>query len=210
MKPKENTTKLLAAGVIAAVGASLCCITPVLAIIAGVSGVASTFSWLDPFRPFLIGLTVIVLGLAWYQKLKPQKEDMACICDDQDKKPFVQSRKFLGILTVLVVLLLSFPYYSAGFFTEPVKAGIVVEKAVLHQARLDISGMTCAGCESSVNHVLNSKEGVVEAKADYDKALAQVTYDPAMITPDTLKAAIENEVGYQVTNIQIVDDKMKR
>ena len=33
---------------------SLCCITLVLALIAGTSGLASTFSWLTPFRPYLV------------------------------------------------------------------------------------------------------------------------------------------------------------
>lgn len=56
---------------IAALMSSLCCITPVLALIAGTSGLASTFSWLDPARPFFVGITVMVLSFAWYQKLLP-------------------------------------------------------------------------------------------------------------------------------------------
>jgi hypothetical protein len=61
---------ILGAGVLTAVAASLCCITPVLAIVAGSSGIVASFSWLEPIRPYLIGLTVIVLGFAWHQKLK--------------------------------------------------------------------------------------------------------------------------------------------
>ena len=57
--------KLIGVGVLTAISASLCCITPVLALLAGTSGLASTFSWLDPFRPYLIGLTILVLGIAW-------------------------------------------------------------------------------------------------------------------------------------------------
>jgi mercuric ion transport protein len=208
METRENSTKFLATGIIAAIGASLCCITPVLAIVAGIGGVASAFSWLNPFRPFFIGLTILVLGFAWYQKFKPNKEEMACDCEDEkDKKPFFQSRKFLGIATLLAVLLISFPYYAGAFFAEPVKAGTVIEQAVLYQATFDIQGMTCAGCENSVNHVLKSKTGVIEAKADYDKGMAQVAYDPAIITTEVLKTAIEKEVGYQITNIQIIRDK---
>ncbi|MEC3965274.1 hypothetical protein VM932_07290, partial [Muricauda sp. SYSU M86414] len=36
----------------AALLSSFCCITPVLALVAGTSGLASTFSWLDPIRPY--------------------------------------------------------------------------------------------------------------------------------------------------------------
>ena len=53
--------KLIGVGVLTAISASLCCITPVLALLAGTSGLASTFSWLDPFRPYLIGLTILVI-----------------------------------------------------------------------------------------------------------------------------------------------------
>ena len=70
----KTDNKLIGAGLLTAIAASLCCITPVLALIAGTSGLASTFSWLEPFRPYFIGLTILVLAFAWYQKLKPQKK----------------------------------------------------------------------------------------------------------------------------------------
>ena len=204
MENKENNTKLMAVGVIAAVGASLCCITPVLALVAGVGGVASTFAWLDPFRPYLIGLTGIVLAFAWYQKLKPGKEASACDCEDeQEKKHFIQSKTFLGIATMLALILLSFPYYSNAFFPEPATKA-VAQPATLQQAQLHIKGMTCTGCEGSVSHALSTKEGVTEAKASYEEGMARVIYDPALITPEALKKAIEEEVGYTVTNIELL------
>ena len=208
---KENSTKLMAAGIIAALGASLCCITPVLAFVAGIGGAASAFSWLDPFRPYLIGLTVLILGYAWYQKLKPKREDLNCACEDKkDEVSFMQSRKFLGVVTALVVLLMAFPYYSGAFFPDkPVKEAMVVKYSALHQAKLSIKGMTCTGCESSVNHALKSKEGVVEAKANYEEGMASVTYDPAAVTVEDLKAVIEEDVGYQVIDIQKVTDKVQ-
>ena len=69
----KTDKKLIGAGLLTAIAASLCCITPVLALVAGTSGLASTFSWLEPYRPYLIGLTILVLGFAWYQKLKDRK-----------------------------------------------------------------------------------------------------------------------------------------
>ena len=65
---------LIGSGIVAAIASSLCCIIPLLALIAGGTGVATNLSWLEPLRPFLIGFTIIVLGYAWYQKLKPQKD----------------------------------------------------------------------------------------------------------------------------------------
>ena len=69
----KTDKKLIGAGLLTAIAASLCCITPVLALVAGTSGLASTFSWLEPFRPYFVGLTILVLGFAWYQKTKTEK-----------------------------------------------------------------------------------------------------------------------------------------
>lgn len=74
-----KNSKRFIAGLLTATAASLCCITPVLALLGGASGLASSFSWIEPFRPYLIGLTVLVFALAWYQKLKPQKQ-VDCDC----------------------------------------------------------------------------------------------------------------------------------
>lgn len=62
MSNNKSSGSLLGAGVLSAIAASLCCITPVLALIAGSSGIASTFSWIEPARPYLIGLSIVV----WY------------------------------------------------------------------------------------------------------------------------------------------------
>ena len=211
MKRKTNNTRLLAAGTLAALGASLCCITPVLALAAGIGGIASAFSWLDPFRPFLIMTTAAVLAFAWYQKLKPRKESLTCECEDQEKKTFVQSRIFLALVTALALLLLSFPYYSSSFFPElnskVVATATVAQPLQVQQAKLAIKGMTCGGCESSVEHALSGKTGVLEAIARYEEGMARIVYDPAIVTPETLKKAIEEEVGYTVSSIELIDNK---
>jgi len=72
--------KWIGAGMLAAIAASLCCITPVLAVLVGLGGIASTFSWLDPLRPYLIGFTVIILGYAFYAAYKPKKGGRYRLC----------------------------------------------------------------------------------------------------------------------------------
>ena len=83
--------KYIWTSILTAIGASLCCITPLLALISGASGMASAFSWLEPLRPYLIGITVLVLVFAWYQKLKP-KNEIECDCESDEKPKFVQSK----------------------------------------------------------------------------------------------------------------------
>ena len=69
---------------------------------------------------------------------------------------------------------------------------------ILH---LNVSGMTCAHCESRVRKAARSVPGVTEAKASFSRHRLEITYDPAQTTEDALvaaaTAAIEKE-GYQV------------
>ena len=107
MSTTKSGSKTWIAGLQTAIATSLCCITPVLALFSGATGIASTFSWLDPYRPYLIGLTVAVLVFAWYQKLKPKNAEIDCACEVEEKSSFRHSKRFLGIVTVLAILLLA-------------------------------------------------------------------------------------------------------
>ena len=98
----------------ATVTASLCCVTPVLAILAGSSTIATSFSWLAPYHNYLVAFTILVLLYAWYDKLKPLK-DIECECDD---KGFFSSKLFLAIVTVIALVMLSFPLWGNKFFTS--------------------------------------------------------------------------------------------
>lgn len=50
----KSENKLAGLGIFTAISASLCCITPILALLAGTSGFASTFSWLDSYRRMVL------------------------------------------------------------------------------------------------------------------------------------------------------------
>lgn len=206
----SNTNpKWIGAGLLAAITASLCCITPVLAVLSGVSGVAATFSWMEPFRPFLIVLTVGVLGFAWYQKLKPRTpEEIDCACEEDEKPSFWQSRKFLGIVTVFAAVMLAFPSYSGIFFPESNASNIViVDENDIVEASLTVKGMSCTGCEHSVNHALTNSEGVIKASSSYETGIASVKFDKSKISIDELATAVEKETGYQVIDFEEIPIK---
>ena len=194
----KSENKLIGAGLLTAITASLCCITPVLALIAGTSGIASTFSWIEPFRPYLIGLTILVLGFAWYQKLKPQKE-IDCECETDEKPKFIQSRKFLGIVTVFVIVILAFPYYSGIFYPNTEKQIILVDKSDIKTTEFKISGMTCASCEEHVNHEVNKLNGIVNSTVSYENGNAIVEFEKTKTNETEIEKAI-NSTGYQVTD----------
>ncbi|MEQ8518622.1 MAG: mercuric transport protein MerTP [Cytophagales bacterium] len=194
----KMNNKLIGAGLLTAFTASLCCITPVLALIAGTSGLASAFSWLEPFRPYFIGLTIIVLGFSWYQKLKPQKE-MDCDCETEEKPTFIQSRKFLGIITALAITMLAFPYYAYVFYPETEKQYIILDKSNIQKVYFSIDGMTCTGCEVHLNHEVNKLSGIIKSTASYEKGNAIVEFDNSKTNISEIEMAI-NGTGYSVTD----------
>jgi Cu+-exporting ATPase len=63
---------------------------------------------------------------------------------------------------------------------------------------LPVGGMTCGNCARGVQQTLTRLPGVVWAAVDHVKACAQVEYDPQLVQPERLAAAIR-ELGYQAT-----------
>lgn len=194
----KNNKKLIGTSILAAITASLCCITPVLALIAGTSGIASTFSWIEPFRPYLIGLTIVVLVFAWYQKLKPKSQsEIDCACEDNQNPSFIQTKKFLLFVTLFAGVMLAFPYYSGIFYAKPKKDVVYVQQDDIVEITLVVEGLTCTGCENHVESEVNKLDGILTVKASYEKGNTVVRYDNSKITKEQIIEAI-NRTGYKV------------
>ena len=199
MAPNKTSNTATYTGIFTAVAASICCITPVLALIAGTSGIASTFSWVEPFRPYLIGLTIIVLVFVWYQKLRPKtQEEIDCACEDDAKPSFWQSKRFLLIVTLFASLMLAFPYYSNLFYAQPTKDIVYVSQSNIKKHTFEVAGMTCAGCEAHVENEVNKLDGIISVKASYENANTIVEFDKTKIDESEIEKAI-NSTGYKVT-----------
>ncbi|MCL4302084.1 MAG: heavy-metal-associated domain-containing protein [Anaerolineae bacterium] len=64
---------------------------------------------------------------------------------------------------------------------------------------LPVEGMVCPFCAAAVENILGSLDGVVEAKADYIKGLATVSYDPTRVTPTQMVEAINTKSFYRAS-----------
>ncbi len=113
MEEARRHTLLGAGALAAAIGASLCCILPILVAVAGV-GSAALGARFEPFRPYLIVLTVGLLGFAFYQAYKPEKcaPGEACAVPASRRR----SRLLLWMVAAIASALMTFPYYSAWLF----------------------------------------------------------------------------------------------
>ncbi len=61
-----NVKGSLVAGVLAAIGASICCVGPLVLLTLGIGGAwVSSLTALEPARPFLVAGTLLFVGLAF-------------------------------------------------------------------------------------------------------------------------------------------------
>ena len=100
------------AGVGAALGASLCCVGPILFVTLGVgAGLASTF---EPFRPLFTALTVLGLGMGFYTVYGRPAKGESCSPGDACARPRSHRREeiVLWSATGLSLLFWSFNYWS--------------------------------------------------------------------------------------------------
>ena len=104
------------AAVLAAIGASLCCIGPLVLLALGIGGAwISYLTALEPYRPIFIGAALVFWGLALRKLyLVPQ----ACAPGEACAVPARRrnQRITFWIVTVVLVALLTFPYYGLVFF----------------------------------------------------------------------------------------------
>jgi mercuric ion transport protein len=192
---------VLGTGILLAIASSLCCIVPVIAVIFGLSGAASNLSWIAPFRPYLIVVTLLLLGFAFYQTYRP-KMAVACGCAVENPKKFIHSKSLLWTLAVLSIMVMTFPYYSHVFFSKNEKYAIIVDKNNIQTVEIRISGMTCSSCEEEVKHEVNKLMGIIKADVSYDKGTADIPLDNNKTEIKEMTKAI-NLTGYRVIQSEI-------
>jgi mercuric ion transport protein len=102
----------LLAGGLAAIGASLCCVAPLVLLALGIGGSwMANLTALEPYQPLFIGLTLLFLGLAFRRLyFVPQVCAPGTPCAD----PHAQSRQRLlfWIVTPLLLALLALPWLA--------------------------------------------------------------------------------------------------
>lgn len=111
-----DSRQTLWAGALAAVGASLCCVGPLVLVTLGIGGAwISSLSKLEPLRPVFIVATLGLLAWAWHKLYRaPEVCEPGKVC--ADPKVRQRQRVIFWIVSVALVLLLSFPYYASLFY----------------------------------------------------------------------------------------------
>lgn len=185
-----------ASGIVAALAASSCCIPPVIAALAGIGGIAGSLSWLEAYRPYLIGIAIIAIGYAWYNYYQRQKSDACCAVDAKSK--WYQTKGFLVGVSLFAAVAIAFPYYSSIFFpSNDAKEIVVVNASDIQSVTFEVKGMTCNGCASHVESDVNKLPGIVSVDAIYEEATAKIEFDRSKVSLEQIEEVI-NATGYKI------------
>jgi mercuric ion transport protein len=106
----------MAAAVVAAFGASICCIGPILAATFGITSLAALIRY-EPLRPMLAGVTVVFLAGAFVLSYR-KRADAACppgsLCETHSRNSVQRvNRTVLWITAIVVLAVLTFPMWSS-------------------------------------------------------------------------------------------------
>jgi mercuric ion transport protein len=107
----------LIAGALAAIGASICCVGPLVLLGLGISGAwIGNLTALEPYRPVLMGLTLLFLGLAFRKLyLVPQTCVPGTLCAD-DPHVIKRQRVVFWLVAALLLGLLAVPWFAPLFY----------------------------------------------------------------------------------------------
>lgn len=106
----------LLTGGLAAILASTCCLGPLALISLGVSGAwISNLTLLEPYRPLLIGASLVALFLAWRRIWRPAAN---CKPGEVCALPQINRRYKLlfGVVAALLIIAFGFPLVAPWFY----------------------------------------------------------------------------------------------
>lgn len=168
--------------VVSAVGASICCVGPLLLLALGIGGAwVGNLTAMEKYRPFWTAATLIFLGLAFLKVYRKPKEEPCCLGNACRPEAGRRSKILLWVVAVFVLGLLFLPYIIPYAF-----AGENGGSTATRQVTLSVQNMTCAACAVTVKKSLTRLDGVTNAKVTANPPRAVVTYDPTRVSVERL------------------------
>ena len=191
---KSSTNWTVAGAVGAAIAASACCTIPLLLVSAGFGGAwVSTLTAFEPWRPVFILSAVALFTAAFYRRSKVLKKP-DCDCEPVEN-PNLKTGLMIFLAVGSLALITSPLYLPKAPMSNYDENTIVVEADDVVEVVLEIDGMTCSSCTTTVSKALSNLRGVVKTEVIYDSRQAIVQFDASRLSDVDLTRATAN-AGY--------------
>jgi mercuric ion transport protein len=79
---------------------------------------------------------------------------------------------------------------------------LIVNPDAMVQLELSVDGMTCTGCENTINEGVSQIAGVIEVKSSFQNGITIVKFDSTLTNIDKISQVI-NEKGYEVKGFAV-------
>jgi mercuric ion transport protein len=111
-----NAKGSLIAGILAGIGASVCCVGPLVLLALGIGGAwIGNLTVLEPYRPIFIGMTLVFLGFAFRQLyLMPQACAPATPCAGMRTNS--RQRVIFWLVAASLLALFAVPWFAPMFY----------------------------------------------------------------------------------------------
>ncbi len=192
----KKAIAFLGASLVGAGAASLCCSGPLVATLLGVGSFGAA-TVLEAWRPYLLSVTGVLLGAAFYftsRKGEVRCADGTCV---RRSAPW-WNKALLWIVAVLVVLVAAFPYYAGRLSAVLNRSGngpIAVNPSQAAEqgakVRMSVTGMTCPRCAAAVEAALKKLAGVRSAAVNFERGEAVIEFDPAQVQIEHLVEVVK-------------------
>ncbi len=192
-----NVSKKSSAPLFGAVGlgvlSSACCTLPFVAVSVGIGGTwATSFSWIEPFRWWILSAALLTLGFAVFKEVQRSRQ---VDCDCEGGMSPIARRGLLAIAIIMTVGMAISPELLRAD-----DAPVSVSSQGLERVVLAVDGMTCDLCTTTVRMALGDVDGATVVDVTYEPPHATVDFDPSSTDSNQLVAAIE-AVGYKASPV---------
>ena len=185
----------MGAALLAALAASSCCLGPVILAALGLGG-AGVFAGVAAYRPLLLGVTAVFLGVGFYLSYRKPKVVQGDACGCERPKAGRLPRILLWVATVVTLLVAAAPPLLAKLSAPKDPMGQTPASGPVATAAIRVDGIDCEACAAPIRKALVGAGGFNDLKLDVPTKMVTVSYVPGPGRPDIYLKAID-DLGYE-------------
>ncbi len=180
MKNKKSAIR----GIKSSIIASLCCITPLVAVLLGAGGISIAMSFLR-YRIYFLGLGVLFLFLATYIYLKRDYGKCNYSIIKKEKNSIIVSAVFMVIVYVVLTYFI-IPPLLISTTENAIQKSQSADAENTKEMIVRIEGMTCSCNVADLEYNIMQIKGVLNTSVDYETKYGIIKYNPDKTNPNTI------------------------
>jgi copper chaperone CopZ len=179
-------------GILSALFASVCCVTPLILVLLGL-GSLGIGAALGRFHWWFLGAALVLLTTAWRRYVQERRR---CATEQCEMASGTPTRWTLLVASLVVTGFAGLNVYTFAGQRQQAATTSGVPSGTATEAVIPVDGMTCLSCKLTVESTVKRLPGVQSVDARVAEQAAHVRYDPAQIGLTEIVTAI-NKTGYR-------------